>query len=87
MALLPWPQPLTGRSDEVAEVFRYRWPMRALEPRSELRELKDFRRRIYSTVARQQHLGLHGKRPSRTSSTYLMAYATVRQDHADPFSN
>jgi 8-oxo-dGTP pyrophosphatase MutT (NUDIX family) len=48
VALLPWPQPLTIDPGEVAEVFTVPLAeLRAVEPRSELRELKDFRRRIY----------------------------------------
>ncbi|HET8984324.1 MAG TPA: CoA pyrophosphatase, partial [Trueperaceae bacterium] len=48
VALLHWPQPLTIDPGEVAEVFTVPLAeLRAVEPRSELRELKDFRRRIY----------------------------------------
>ena len=48
VALLTWPQPVTVDAREVAEVFTVPLAeLRAVEPRSELRELKDFRRRIY----------------------------------------
>jgi 8-oxo-dGTP pyrophosphatase MutT (NUDIX family) len=48
VALLPWPQPLSIDPGEVAEVFTVPLAeLRTVAPRSELRELKDFRRRIY----------------------------------------
>ncbi|HLU83765.1 MAG TPA: CoA pyrophosphatase [Trueperaceae bacterium] len=48
VALLPWPQPVTVDPSEVADVFTVPLAeLRGLEPRSELRVLKDFRRRIY----------------------------------------
>lgn len=48
VALLEWPQPVRVDPGEVAEVFTVPLSgLRAVEPRSELRELKDFRRRIY----------------------------------------
>lgn len=48
VAILPWPQPLTIDPGEVADTFTVPLAeLRSLEPRSELRELESFRRRIY----------------------------------------
>lgn len=48
VAMLPWPQPLMIDPGEVAEVFTVPLAeLRAVEPRSELRVLRDFSRRIY----------------------------------------
>jgi len=48
VAMLPWPQPLTVDPGEVAEVFTVPLAeLRAVKPRSELRVLRDYRRRLY----------------------------------------
>ncbi len=48
VAVLPWPQPLSVDPGEVADVFTVPLEeLRSLTPRSELRELQSFRRRIY----------------------------------------
>lgn len=48
VAVLPWPQPVRVDPGEVADVFTVPLEdLRSLTPRSELRELRSFRRRIY----------------------------------------
>lgn len=48
VAIVPWPQPVRPDPAEVAEVFTVPLAeLRAIEPRSEVRELRQFRRRIY----------------------------------------
>jgi|SRR5690606_29360421 len=48
VAILPWPQPVAIDSGEVADVFTVPLEeLRSLKPRSELRVLENFRRRIY----------------------------------------
>lgn len=49
VARVPWPQPLRLNPREVTEAFTV--PLRelaAVEPRSEVRQLRDYRRRIYA---------------------------------------
>lgn len=57
VAMLAWPQPVSVDPGEVAEVFTVPLSeLRAVVPRSELRELKDFKRRIFFYQWRERNI-------------------------------